>query len=463
MTPLVPAALFGWPLFARWLFTKLEPRRAAIASFLLAWMFLPQYTYEIPIIRYNKVTAACIGILLGMTVPGTARPDRFKFGACDIPILLWCLAPAISSLTNGLGFYDALSGPKLYLMAWVLPYFIGRFFLNNLQSLQDLAMGIFLGGVLYIPFCAMELVISPQLHRIVYGFHGFADFSQSMRGGGYRPTVFMQHGLMVGMWMVSAVLTGMKLYFSGMLPGKFPKLGIDTKWVVLLLLITTILCKSTGALGLMCLGFLIIFLAARLKFSVFVIILILMGPAYMISRGTGYWNGMNFVNAFSHLSVDRAASVLYRFENENILIEKAKQRPIFGWGGWGRSRVYNEEGKDISVTDGFWIIILGQNGLFGIVAFSLLILMPVVNFMHCYPVNTWRNPQVSAVVALPVLLCLFMIDCCLNAMVSPVYMLIAGGLAGQRREGAEPVSSVEEDETEDGLMVPDTPIRTRFL
>lgn len=459
MTPMVPLALFGWPLFAKWLFTRMQPHRAAIASFLLAWMFLPQYTYEIPVLRYNKVTAACIGIVLGMTAHDPEWSRRFKFQICDIPILLWCLAPAISSLTNGLGPYDALSGPKLYLMAWVLPYFIGRIFLNDLKTLQDLAMGIFLGGVLYIPFCAVELVISPQLHRIVYGFHGFSDFSQSMRGGGFRPTVFMQHGLMVGMWMIGSVMAGVKLYFSGKLPDKFPHLGIDTKWVLVVLLATTILCKSTGALGLMILGLLTIFLATRLKLSVFMIILILIGPAYMITRGTGYWNGMNFVNAASHLSVDRAASVLYRFDNENILIEKAKQRPVFGWGGWGRSRVYNEEGKDISVTDGFWIIILGQNGLFGIFAFSLLILMPVAIFMRHYPVRTWSDPEVSAVVALPVLLCLFMVDSCLNAMVSPVYMLIAGGLSSQRGEALDRAHETVEDDS----PVSDSLIRTRFI
>ena len=27
------------------------------------------------------------------------------------------------------------------------------------------------------------------------------------------------------------------------------------------------------------------------------------------------------------------------------------QRPLFGWGGWGRSRVFNERGDDITIAD----------------------------------------------------------------------------------------------------------------
>jgi len=37
-----------------------------------------------------------------------------------------------------------------------------------------------IGGLLYIPFCLIELIISPQLHRIVYGFYVRTDFSQTL-------------------------------------------------------------------------------------------------------------------------------------------------------------------------------------------------------------------------------------------------------------------------------------------
>jgi hypothetical protein len=40
---------------------------------------------------------------------------------------------------------------------------------------------------------------------------------QTMRFGGWRPTVFMEHGLMVGMWMSMAAMIGLWLWWTGTL------------------------------------------------------------------------------------------------------------------------------------------------------------------------------------------------------------------------------------------------------
>ena len=49
---------------------------------------------------------------------------------------------------------------------------------------------------------------------------------------------------------------------------------------------------------------------------------------------------------------DRAGSVQFRLDNENMLAKKAMQQPLFGWGGWNRARVFDESGNDLTVTDG---------------------------------------------------------------------------------------------------------------
>jgi len=46
---------------------------------------------------------------------------------------------------------------------------------------------------------------------------------------------------------------------------------------------------------------------------------------------------------------DRAGSLKFRFDNEKILSDKARQKMIFG--GDGDEAVFNEWRKDISVTD----------------------------------------------------------------------------------------------------------------
>jgi len=44
-----------------------------------------------------------------------------------------------------------------------LPYFLGRLYLNDLDGCVLLLA--FASWLLYIPFCLIELIISPQLHR----------------------------------------------------------------------------------------------------------------------------------------------------------------------------------------------------------------------------------------------------------------------------------------------------------
>ncbi|BDZ74639.1 hypothetical protein GCM10025856_23580 [Methylophaga marina] len=47
-------------------------------------------------------------------------------------------------------------------------------------------------------------------------------------------------------------------------------------------------------------------------------------------------------------------------------------------GGWARSRVFDPEtGKDISVTDGYWIIILGKYGWVGFLSTFLFMILPI--------------------------------------------------------------------------------------
>ena len=79
-------------------------------------------------------------------------------------------------------------------------------------------------------------------------------------------------------------------------------------------------------------------------------------PLYCGVRTVGLWDGHSAVALTkSIVGEDRAGSLEFRLDNEDMLIARAMQRPLFGWGGWGRARVHDEDGKDISVTDGLWI------------------------------------------------------------------------------------------------------------
>ena len=83
-------------------------------------------------------------------------------------------------------------------MTWGAPYLLGRLYFSEPAALRDLALATVSAALAYVPFCLWEIRMSPQLHAIVYGLQPFG-FGQAIRFGGYRPSVFMTHGLMLGM------------------------------------------------------------------------------------------------------------------------------------------------------------------------------------------------------------------------------------------------------------------------
>jgi hypothetical protein len=245
--------------------------------------------------------------------------------------------------------------------------------------------------------------------------------------------VFMQHGLELGMWMAVATMLASWLYCTGA-ASCFPQGRRAARRMlvaILFLLPVTFLCRSTGSLLLGSAGFMTLMLSRATKNSVALTVLLSVAPLYIAVRTSSAWDGAELVDwVTDQISEDRAESLEFRLQNENILVDKALERPLFGWGGWGRSRVYDEEGKDLSVTDGLWIITLGTRGFFGLTALCLTILLPAARFCYLYSARRWSEPELAPAAGLAVLLALVMIDYLLNGLVNPVYILAAGGLSG---------------------------------
>lgn len=426
----VPIAMFGLPVAAALLFAFLPPRRAVIAAILLCWLFLPMAGYKLEgIPRYTKLTATTGAILLGTVVFHSGRFALLRPTWTDLLAATACLVPFASSLSNGYGMYDGVSSVVLRFLEWGLPYLIGRLYFRELSDLRELAMGLFIGGLIYVPLCLIEIRMSPQLHTWIYGFHQHL-FLQSARGGGWRPTVFMQHGLAVGLWMSMATLIGFWLCWSG---AWSQKQSSRNRLLFAAVAITTLLCKSTGAIALLISGVLALMVGAWRHSRVPVLFLALGIPAYMTLRATNMWSGDQLLTVASWVSEEREASLQTRLDQEKLLADRAMQRPLTGWGGWGANRITDEvTGEDESITDGYWVIMLGVNGLIGLVGFAGTLLLPVLRLLFLVPASSWRQPAVAPAVALALIVILYMADCLLNAMPNPVYLVVAGALAGTR-------------------------------
>ena len=460
---LVPLVMFGWIPAVLLLFFFLESKKAAAAAFVLGWMFLPVIAYKFSgLPDYTKMTATCLGILIGAFIFDKKTLLNFRPGLVDIPMLLWCTSPFLSSVANqimGTGIYDGLSETMYQTITWGLPFFIGRIYFSDRKGLKILAEYIFYGGLIYIPFCFFEMIMSPQLHRLTYGYHQH-NFLQTIRGSGFRPMIYMEHGLMAAIWMTSATLLGIWLTFTRTIPEKI--YFIPTRILLGMLLVTTLLMRSSGAIFLLMLGIITLIVTYKSKSAFLVWILLLIPPAYITTRSTGTWRGENLSRMISEkFSPERGQSLQFRFDNEEILIKKALEGTFFGWGGWGRSRVYDDKGRDISVTDGLWIIILGTRGIYGITLLLIVIQLPMYLFLLRVPPGEWGKQKFAPASVFAILLTVYMIDNLLNAMVNPIFMLFNGGLCGLLIKDQRSLEG--ENEAAFPVAEPNQSLQTRFI
>jgi hypothetical protein len=270
-----------------------------------------------------------------------------------------------------------------------------------------------------------EARVSPQLHRQLYGFMP-SSFLQQIRGGGYRPVVFLGHGLSVSAWMGMATLISLWLWRTR---AASRVSGVPAGWVTAVLAFCLVLTRSITGVLLTAIGAGVLWVVLLTRSTMPVLLLCLLPFGYVMTRAMDAFPTEPLVRAAELVSSARAQSLEFRFNNETILIKRAVERPIFGWGGWGRSRVYDQYGKDISVTDGLWIIAFGQRGVVGVVSLLLVFTLPVMLLARRLPAAAWTMPAYAPAAVAAALLLVTAINMLPNAPSDPITPAIAGGLA----------------------------------
>jgi tetratricopeptide (TPR) repeat protein len=415
--------------FVLLIFGMMPPARAVVASTVFSWLFLPNISIAVPgLPDFSKTLATTLGTCLGILIFDSGRIRQFRPKWYDVPVFVWCFGNILTSLSNDLGLWDGLAQALKALLGWGLPYLIGRLYLADFEGLRECAMGIVIGGLVYAPLCIFEARMSPVLQYWIYGI--LSPYEPPRFGLGYRPSVFLGSGLMVGMWMTAATLCAYWLRASGAVR---QILGFPFVWAVVILAATTVLTKAVGATMLMILGVVMLELVKRTKVSWIVLIIVFLPPAYITLRTTGFWSGQELIDLTVKYIPDRGSSIETRIVSEDHLIAKAKERPWLGWGGFGRNRIIDlRTGKDLFPTDGLWVIFFGIQGLVGLVSLTLTFILPLWLTYLRIPARLWPTPLVAPAAALAILLGLYMIDNLANAMPNPLYSIAIGGLTGLR-------------------------------
>ncbi|MEM8871276.1 MAG: hypothetical protein AAGE38_12805 [Pseudomonadota bacterium] len=371
------------------------------------------FDHELPqwLPLYGWVTIGLFLVGFGAFLTALVNGDRISYGSTVLP---------------GMRPYDGLA-QALTALTMLVPLFLGRRFFAHPDNQALLIKAFIIGGLIYSLPTLYEVRMSPQLNRQVYGFYS-SGWVQNIRGGGWRPSVFTDHGLQLAMFfaMVSLAAFGAARFLRREDRGFYIFAGVwclGTLW----------LSNSLGAL-IIAVVFLpvVLFLGARLQllFAAMMAAAVLLYP---VLRSTDIVPAERLVSIAQAIHPGRAVSLQFRLAQEDILLEHAEERPLLGWGGWRRNRVFNEEGQDISTTDGAWIITFGRSGWVGYVGLFGLLTMPVVLLAI-----TRRRDQISpTTVVVAVTAAASFVDLIPNGFLSPITLLMAGAIWGRLELGEQ--------------------------
>jgi hypothetical protein len=246
---------------------------------------------------------------------------------------------------------------------------------------------------------------------------------------GYRPNVFVGHGLLLSMFMLMCTLSAFWLWKTKAVRQIW---GFPAGLLFLGLYGTTILCKVLGTILVLHIGIIALSSTKWLRTSIIVGLLVMAPVGYMLARTTGAFTGETLLNYVRMIEETRADSLQFRLDSEGGILRNAMQKPIFGYGSdplW-RARLSDDpRAKPNVITDGMWIVALGQGGLVALAALTAAMLIPAFLVWRRMPVAFWEHPAFAPIVGLAVLLVCWMIDSLFNATINMLTLLIAGAVS----------------------------------
>jgi hypothetical protein len=427
-----------WPVVTVALFRQTDPRKALIWTILAGYLLLPPVAgIDLPVVPdLDKFAIPSLMAMVCLLAPGGKWSGWLpESRLARLLIVVFVLSPLATALTNddplsflqgqipGMTIYDALSAIA-YQMILLLPLFMGRRLLGDPEGLGLLAHALIAAGLAYSLPMLIEAQLSPQINVWVYGFFQH-DFFQTIRNGGYRPVVFLPHGLWVAFFTLMSLLSA--LIVLRMRPAEErPRALVVFGYLAVMLIV----CKSAGVLAYAAaLCPLILLVPPRLQLAAAAVLAVVV-VAYPLLRGLHLVPLDDILGVSQHFSDDRAYSLKFRFDNEELLLARAEERPWFGWGSFNRNFIHDPvTGENTAIADGAWVIILGIYGWTGFIADFGLTALPLLLLGR---EALMRNPAVTRIAAgMALILAASLLDLLPNATKVPLTWLLAGALLGE--------------------------------
>lgn len=403
--------LYGWPVVAWLFFRNLPASRAMLWTFVLGYLFMPPAAaaFNLPVLpEISKIEMASLSTLAMVLMYHGFSALRLPNSPIMLVLLaLYVFGPIFTYLNNAeplntLGFIRP--GHTIYEIPAILiersldivPFILAFSLLNRKENLKELLMVLTAIASIHSLLVLFEIRFSPQLNVWVYGFFQHS-WLQMIRGDGFRPIVFLYHALWVGFFLMLTVASAISLWRHW---GKDGEVSMttslhETYWFIsprkpqyIYLLyafyafFVLILAKSLGPI-MFGFGALILLLLAPTRLIVGIAALICIGViSYPIMKATGLFPDEQVIAFFHQLNPDRAASLAYRVNNENLLFDRAMEKPLFGWGTYARGLFVNRLGSVTVIPDGGWVLAFGQYGIIGWLSETGFMVAPVLYALY---------------------------------------------------------------------------------
>jgi hypothetical protein len=433
-------ALLAWPIVALWLYATRPIGQATLWTILGAYMLLPvgaDIKFKmIPVFDKSSIPNLAA---LGCTIV-CGRFSRFwnGFGLAEVLIATLMISPFITSQLNadqipigplilpGLDSYEAGSAVIAQVIT-LIPFFLGRQFLRGRTDTEEILRVLVIAGLIYSFPAIFEVRFSPQLHTWIYGFFPHM-FAQQIRDNGFRPVVFMGHGLLVAFFFCTTAVAAAAFWRTN--ARVFRLLRLPTGVMAAYLSFVLVLCKTASSIvyGAMLVP-LVRFAKPKVQVNI-AVLLVSVALLYPMLRSAGFVPTSTAVDLAASISTDRSNSLETRFQNEDVLLERASQRFLFGWGRYGRANIYNEKGERTDATDGTWIITIGEFGLIGFLAEFGLLALPVFAAARALRFAE-SDKDKTFLCAVALILAINIFDRLPNSPLRPWTWLLAGALLGR--------------------------------
>lgn len=448
-------AILGWPIFGLLIFaSQKDPKRGAVLSLLLGFLFLPSAVGidlpGLPAIDRDSIVALT---LIGALIFGGRTKLPLKVGGAFymLAILVYMISPIFTALTNsepivagprtipGMQIYDGLSivmGETLRLV----PLFIGYWMITSVRDQRMMLTLIVVAGLCYSLLFLIEIRLSPQIHRWVYGYHS-TTIVGSERGGFYRPKAFLHNGLIAAFFTLTIVIAAVAIWRDDRIrtqSGMDRLARLKPRWFGLAAVYLTMILVVSQSLGALLFGLAVvpamILLKPRTQLWVAVMITTV-AFSYPILRSLDLVPHEQLVAGAATISERRAESLAVRFDNEQQLLEKGLQKPFFGWGNWGRNRIYDSRGINRTLSDGYWVIALSTRGIVGYLATYIIFVAPI--YLIWLQSRRQKTLEVSPITAgICLTLSVNYLDLVPNAPLTPLTWLFIGALMRHIRENS---------------------------